>query len=103
MNNRPFCYGGPYEQQIASALANIDANMCVQNSMLGGYIERTDRKIKELEKNKKRKRISDNICVLQDGTINLLEIYDNGDKIAVPFIVNIRGGWEVYRIFCDCI
>ena len=98
MNNRPFCYGGPYEQQIASTLANIDANMCVQNSMLGGYIERTDRKIKELEKNKKRKRISDNICVLQDGTINLLEIYDNGDKIAVPFIVNIRGGWEVYRL-----
>ena len=83
MNNRPFYYGGPYEQQIASTLANIDANMCAHNSMLGGYIERTDRKIKELEKNKKRKRIRDNICVLQDGTINLLEIYDNWSYVKI--------------------
>lgn len=100
---RPFYYGGPYEQQLVSMLASIDANMCAQNSMLGGYIDRTDKKIEELKKNKKRKRISDNICVLQDGTINLLEVYDNGDKIAVPFIVNIRGGWEVYRLKFDKI
>lgn len=103
MTNRPFYYGGPYEQQLVSMLASIDANMCTQNSMLGGYIDRTDKKIEELKKNKKRKRISDNICVQQDNTIILLEVYDNGDKVGIPFIVNLFGNWEVYRLKFDKI
>lgn len=95
---RPFHYGNAYEQQIASMLSTINANVYAQNTMLGGYIESTDKKMEELKRNKKRKRISDNICVQQDGTIILLEVYDNGEKIGIPFILNLCGGWEVYRI-----
>ena len=101
--NRPFNYGNAYEQHIASMLSTINSNVYNQNNMLNSYMLSTDKKIAELKKNKKRKRISDNICVEQDGTIILLEIYDNGDKIGVPFIVNLRGGWEVYRLKFDKI
>lgn len=80
MMERPFHYGNAYEQQIASMLSTINANVYAQNTMLGGYIESTDKKMEELKRNKKRKRISDNICVQQDGTIILLEVYDNGEK-----------------------
>lgn len=103
MNNKPFYYGGPYEQQISSKLTAIDANVCAQNTMLNSYMQSMDKKISELKKCKKRKRINDNICVQQDGTIILLEAYDNGDKVGLPFIVNCCGGWEVYRIKFDKI
>lgn len=103
MNNKPFYYGGPYEQQIASTLTAINANVCAQNTMLNSHILSTDKKIEELKKCKKRKRISDNVCVRQDGIIILLEVYDNGDEGGLPFIVNLCGGWEVYRIKFDKI
>ena len=88
MMERPFHYGNAYEQQIASMLSTINANVYAQNTMLGGYIESTDKKMEELKRNKKRKRISDNICVQQDGTIILLEVYDNGEKIGSVNVIS---------------
>ena len=42
--------------------------------------------------------MQDSICVTQDGKIIIVEMYDTGEQIVEPFIMNITGRWDVYRI-----
>lgn len=42
--------------------------------------------------------MQDSICVTQDGKIIIVEMYDTGEQIVEPFIINITGRWDVYRI-----
>ena len=62
------------------------------------YVQSTEKRLQAVERKKRRKRVQDSICVTQDGKIIIVEMYDTGEQIVEPFIINITGRWDVYRI-----
>ncbi len=47
---------------------------------------------------KRRKCVRNQMTTEQDGTISLIQTYDDASKDVVPFFTNIRGRISVYRI-----
>lgn len=85
-------------QQVMQGIESVNWSIQQGNELMEQYVQSTEKRLQAVERKKRRKRVQDSICVTQDGKIIIVEMYDTGEQIVEPFIINITGRWDVYRI-----
>ena len=85
-------------QQVMQGIESVNWSIQRGNELMEQYVQSTEKRLQAVERKKRRKRVQDSICVTQDGKIIIVEMYDTGEQIVEPFIINITGRWDVYRI-----
>ena len=85
-------------QQVMQGIESVNWSIQRGNELMEQYVQSTEKRLQAVERKKRRKRVQDSICVTQDGKIIIVEMYDTGEQIVEPFIMNITGRWDVYRI-----
>ena len=85
-------------QQVMQGIESVNWSIQQGNELMEQYVQSTEKRLQAVERKKRRKRVQDSICVTQDGKIIIVEMYDTGEQIVEPFIMNITGRWDVYRI-----
>lgn len=85
-------------QQVMQGIERVNYNIRYSTELMEQYAQSTEKRLQAVERKKRRKRVQDSICITQDGRIIIVEIYDTGEQICVPFILNVTGKWDVYRI-----
>ena len=85
-------------QQVMQGIESVNWSIQRGNELMEQYAQSTEKRLQAVERKKRRKRVQDSICITQDGRIIIVEIYDTGEQICVPFILNVTGKWDVYRI-----
>lgn len=85
-------------QQVMQGIERVNYSIRHSTELMEQYAQSTEKRLQAVERKKRRKRVQDSICITQDGRIIIVEIYDTGEQIGVPFILNAGGKWEVYRL-----
>ena len=83
-------------QQVMQGIESVNWSIQQGNELMEQYVQSTEKRLQAVERKKRRKRVQDSICVTQDGKIIIVEMYDTGEQIVEPFIINITGRWDVY-------
>lgn len=85
-------------QQVMQGIERVNYSIRHSTALMEQYAQSTEKRLQAVERKKRRKRVQDSICITQDGRIIIVEIYDTGEQIGVPFILNVTGKWKVYRL-----
>ena len=80
-------------QQVMQGIESVNWSIQQGNELMEQYVQSTEKRLQAVERKKRRKRVQDSICVTQDGKIIIVEMYDTGEQIVEPFIINITGRW----------
>lgn len=79
-------------------LAEINYNVCQGNLLLQDYRNYVAKRLDEATCKKKKSCLSRMISMTNAGEIMLTEYFDNNSIKSEPFILNIRGGWKIFRV-----
>lgn len=88
----------PYNYELMDEIQQVEQQVgYVANQMQTGMNE-VIRKVDAVTRKKRKSIVNRQLVTFQDGSINVVELFDDGTKEVKPFIWNIRGTWKVYKI-----
>lgn len=95
---RGMTYGGEYSDDVMNSLQQLTQSVYFTSNQVRSDVGELSKKI-EMDRKKSRKKVtSRQIMQLNSGEIGLLKTYDDNTKEVEPFILNIRGNFNVYRV-----
>lgn len=95
------CYE-PYNSDLMNAVQYVSGQVNTVSNQIQVGMDEVIRKVDIATRKPRKARTSEQMICLQDGTLAILNVYDDGSKDVTPFIVNARGPWTVMRLMlCD--
>ena len=82
------------DQNFALLHQKVDA----YNALTGAMESRITKRIDTISRAPKRKLVNIHMANMDNGQIVVVNTYDNGERDAVPFILNAYGKWKTYQV-----
>lgn len=91
----------PYNYEILSAVQCVSGQVNAVSNQIQNGVDAVIRQVEVATRKPRKKRTTSQLACLQEGSIVILDAYDDGSQEVHPFIVNARGDWTVMRIVIE--
>lgn len=88
----------PDNFQVLGAVQGVSQQVNLVNEEIRDGMDEVLRKMDAASRKKRKCLVSSQMATTQSGEIALITTYDDSSMEAEPFLLNIRGNWEVYRV-----
>ena len=86
------------DARLSDEMANLQQVISMNNQYMYNYMNSIDKRLTGAIRKKNRMRVSQFVCIDSNENICLRIVYDDETCGSVPFIINYKGRWEVYRL-----
>lgn len=86
------------EANLLQGINMVRQQIATNDEMLYAKMHHVENKVDIMGRKKRRVRTSREMQALKDGTIAMIDTYDNGERVAQPFISNLKGKWGVFSL-----
>ena len=86
------------DARLSDEMENLQQVISMNNQYMYNYMNSIDKRLTGAIRKKNRMRVSQFVCIDSNENICLRIVYDDETCGSVPFIINYKGRWEVYRL-----
>lgn len=91
-------YYVPKDQELVHAIDYFSAQIGQNNQLLLANVQQMIEKSKRANRKKRKSKVGEQLSVSKEGSIFVLRTFDDGSNESVPFLKNLTGNPEYYKV-----
>lgn len=91
----------PNNSELMDGIQRVSRQVSFFENQMQTGMNEVIKKVDTVTRKKRKLRVSRQIVTLEDGTITMVDRFDDGTNAMCPLILNLFGGWQVYKVYVE--